>query len=377
MLQRRHIFLCLACLVVACLGLEATARLDDWSRHGVPLSSSARSLDDLVVRDSFGMHARPSSQFRGFRINSLGFRGPEVSSQVISKSQVIVASGASETFGLYESPSKEWPRQLEDSLNSACVNVHSVVLNAGFAGMSLPTVIQDIKSRIATVSPDFVIYYPSPTQYLETNPPLPAAPSDSTTTLPLFQLRFTPHLRSAVKRALPERLTDGIRRIMISRARLKMGDSLLFESVPSDRLNKFESDLRELVFAIRSIGATPVLLVHQTRFSDTSAASDQRWLLAWERFYPHASGETILGFENRAGTITRKVAESLNVVLVDPRNFSDITGSKGDLFADFVHFTDRGAAVLAGEVRAKLMSDAALSCSTIAIFNDSAGVTSR
>ena len=107
-------------LLVGLLSVEITVRIDDWAQHGVPLTEGANSLDDLMVRDSLGVHSRASTRFRQFRINSLGFRGAEVSARALDTAKVIVVSGASETFGLYESDGKEWPRQLEDSLAMRC-----------------------------------------------------------------------------------------------------------------------------------------------------------------------------------------------------------------------------------------------------------------
>jgi hypothetical protein len=158
---------------VATFTLEATVRVDDWAQFGVPLGLPAIGIDELAVRDSLGFHARPATAFRQYRVNALGFRGPEVPN-VADGRPVVITTGASETFGLYETAGKEWPRQFADSLAACGAQVH--VLNAAFAGMSLPTVQQDFERRLARLRPHMVLYYPTPMQYLVTDNPRPAEP---------------------------------------------------------------------------------------------------------------------------------------------------------------------------------------------------------
>ena len=345
---------CAACIAVAA---EVTVRIDDWARFGTPIIAPANSIDDLMVRDAFGAHARPGAVFRHFRINSLGFRGPEVDTTAREGKPLIFTSGASETFGLYESPGKEWPRQLEDSLADACQGISPTVLNAGLAGMSLPTVEQDVRLRLSRYRPTAVVYYPTPLQYVEADLPRAAAPAVGSA-LPLLQLRTPQRFRDALKQVVPDPVLDFIRRWMLQRMRAGSNIKPL-DSVPQDRLAAFESDLRTLVHTVRAAGAIPVLVVHQHRFGNTMSSFDRIMLVAWERFVPRVTGPTLLAFEAEAAERTRKVAKETGAVLVDPT--LDHAGPKGEMFADFSHFNDRGAAVLAGEI-ARRFTKADVNC---------------
>ncbi len=338
---------------VVVLAVEATVRLDDWAQFGVPFFSPASSLGELLVRDSIGAHARPNSQFRQFRVNGLGMRGPEVGQADLSKSLVVVASGASETFGLYEQPGKEWPRQLEDSLRVRCAKP-VVVLNAAFAGMSLPTVRQDVALRLRQLNPDVMVYYPTPMQYLEAELPQPAAPV-MTVPPPLSPWRFraTARFRDAFKRAVPELLLDQLRQLSTRRARAVVGEPIRL-SVSVERLNAYEQDVRGLVGEARSHAIDIVLVQHRHRFRDTVSAEDQRWLRAWERFYPLYSAGAILAFDDSAAARTLIVAADSGVVTVDPQPALRVAGSRA--FADFSHFTDAGAAAMGGVVASAVVS---------------------
>jgi hypothetical protein len=331
---------CVSCIAAA---FEGTIRVDDWAQHGVPLSSGYTSLGQLIIRDSLGMHPRPNSQFRQFRVNSLGYRGDEWADTARAQPRVVLTMGASETFGLYESAGKEWPRQLQDSLTTTCP-MPVRVLNGAFAGMSLPTVTADLLARGRALRPRVVVYYPTPVQYLESValPSAPAPSADFAPPPPWWWLRGPSRLRDGVKASVPQVVLDILRRVDAADAK----SPVIFPIVPEDRLDAFDADLRRLVGASRAIGATPVLIAHRHRLSDTLSAENRRWLRAWSRFYPLATGAVILDFESRAIDRIRLVARDSAVAFVDPAARLSATGPAA--FADFSHFTDRGAAAMAG-----------------------------
>ena len=333
--------------VVVIATLEGAMRLDDWARFGVPFASRIISLGELLTTDSLGVHARPGAQFRQFRINQLGFRGAEIGEEQLRLTRLVVAAGASETFGLYEPAGKEWPRQLEDSLRAAC-SESITVGNAAFAGMSLPTVIQDIQRRLAPLQPSAIVYYPTPMQYLEKELPIAAEPSRSVAATPKgFRFRAFVRFRDAIKRILPAPVLDRLRQREIRAFRRELPAGPL-DRAPLERLDRFEQDLRVLVGAVRSVGATSLLVVHQNRFFSRDGDEQARWLTAWERFYPLYTGEAILDFDRLAAERTRKVAKDSAVRLVDPA--LELKAARPVPFADFSHFTEQGSAIVGGAV---------------------------
>lgn len=333
----------LLCAVVA---LEFATRLDDWARFGVSFASPAVALDDLITRDSLGMHGRASVQYRQFRMNALGLRGPEIDLSSQASRALVVTAGASETFGLYESKDHEWPRQLQDTLAESCGSA-VVVGNAAFAGMSLPTVIGDVAGRIARLRPRVVVYYPTPMQYLEAELPKAATPTVSEEALPHTRLRAAGRFREAVKRSIPTPILDFLRKRDISKSRRVVGTSAQ-EHAATLRLDAFESDLRRLISTVRAIGAVPILVVHQNRFAFPRDPARNVMLTAWERFYPRYTGKAILEFDSLAADRTRQVGATEAVAVVDPAQ--KLLGAPVVPFADFSHFTDLGSSVVAGEV---------------------------
>jgi hypothetical protein len=345
--------------LVFALVLELTCRIEDWVTYRTPILSRVGSLDDLVVRDADGMHARPNAQFQKWKINSLGMRGPERAALPAPGTIRIITSGASETFGLRESAGKEYPRQLEDSLSAwtsrgACRSSGTQefeVLNSAFAGMSLPTVEQDVRLRLRRLRPAIVVVYPSSVQYLQEEVPHAATP-DSGVARPLalsraFQPRILARLREQVKQLLPAAVKSFLRAREVRSELQTHPSGWRFDTLPSARLALFDEDLRHLIGTIRGIGAEPLLVTHANMFMGRNTV-DQEMLGAWEKFYPRATGPVIVAFDSAARNVTMQIGADSGVVTVDAAK--RLAAAPVSAFGDFVHFTDAGSSVMAEEV---------------------------
>jgi hypothetical protein len=324
------------------------------------LLSPNKSLENLIVRDQTGLHGQPHAQYREFRLNNLGMRGPDVSLEKPLGTLRVLTVGASETFGLYESAGTEYPRQLEDSLNSL---LHTVgcrsrdglpwrveVLNAAFAGMTLPTITNNMRLQYRDLSPDVVVVYPTPVGYLDDKPPSvargSAAQSPPTRLNGSLYPRAASQLRNQLKALLPSAVQTLLRRGEIAREVKQHGPSWRFRAVPEERLQLYDEDLRSLVEAIDSIGASPILATHANRFAGR-AVRPSEMLYAWERFYPRAAGELLVTFDSLARLRTIAAAEKTGAGLVDVGSALE-SGVADSLFADFSHFRRAGSAIVAG-----------------------------
>jgi len=354
----------LGLLLLFALVLEATARLEDWVRYRTPFFSRFRDQGELMVRDVDGAHGRPGARYQKWVMNELGMRGPEAARRKAPGVVRIVTAGASETFGQYESPGREFPRQLEDTLAAwsatrpACGARGAArfqVLNAAFPGMSLPTVEQDVRLRLSKLDPDIVALYPTPAQYLEEHPPGPARPDSSGVQRELpwmraLQPRVADRLREQIKALLPEAVKTWLRERETAARIAAHGGGWRFEAPPLDRLALFEQDLRKFVGAVRTIGAEPVLVLQANAFGSRSSDTEALQIL-WEKFYPRASGETIVAFDSLARGVIAKVAADSGVVAVDAaRHVVDRR-----FFHDFSHFTDEGAGRVAAVAGAGIL----------------------
>ncbi|HVX39474.1 MAG TPA: hypothetical protein VHB25_07860 [Gemmatimonadaceae bacterium] len=371
--------LVISLFAVFAIAFEGTCRIEDRIRYGMPIFSPMRQEEDLVVRDRLGMHGRPNAQYEQFALNSLGMRGPEVSVAKPARTLRVVTVGASETFGLYETAGREYPRQLEDSLRAviagACAagSIQRVeVLNAALFGMAIPTSIQDLRLRVAPTHPDVVVAYPPSPTYLQDElpraaPPDSGAPRAGSSWKRLLYPRALGRVRDQVKALLPLRVANWIRGRDARQRLRRHPPGWRFTSVPQDRLAAYDADLRALVGTIRAIGAIPMLATHGNAFPP-GMPPNEGLLHTWEQFYPRATGTTIVAFDSAARLVTLRVARDSGVVVVDAQTLlhDRIARDHVPLFADYAHFNNAGATVMAGAVaRAMnelLASRGALAC---------------
>lgn len=345
----------LGLLAVIIVVMELTCRVEDWVVYRTPLLSRAGGVADLVVRDRDGMHGRSGVTFQKWKMNALGMRGPEAEAVAPRGTIRVVAAGASETFGQRESVDREYPRQLEDTLTARALGGvcgtgvrRFEVLNAAFAGMSLPTIEQDVRLRVSRLRPDVVVIYPTPVQYLNDDAPV-AAPRDSTAThvLPAIgalRLRVWERLRDQVKLLLPQRIQTWLRAKDLEAEIGRHSESWRFRTVPDDRLTQYESDLRTLIGSVRAIGAVPVLATHANIFMGQSV-HDPDLLVTWQKFYPRATAPVLIAFDSLARLATLRVGADSSVVTVDAAQ--EMAAAPRSAFVDFVHFSDDGAARIA------------------------------
>jgi lysophospholipase L1-like esterase len=338
------------------LGLELTTRAEEWIRFDVPIASRYRSQSELLVRDADGMHGRSNAVFLKWRMNSLGLRGPEVTERKAPGMLRVVATGASETFGLYESPGGEYPRQIEDSLRAvmSCGRPAAVeVLNAAFAGMTIPTIVQDLGNRVRRLEPDVVLLYPTPPMYLDADPPVPARPDSSVprggaepSVWRALYPRSAERIRNEVKAMVPEPVLRQARAQLIAQANEAHDSVWRFRTIPRDRLTRLDQDVRAWVGTVRGLGAAPVLITHANAFA--GGWRDRGRMVQWERFHPRATGETLIAFDSVARDVLLEIARDSSVAVAD--GWAALRADGAQAFADYTHFTDRGAAKLAGLV---------------------------
>jgi hypothetical protein len=335
---------------------EAVCRIEERIAFSVPLMSRV-GTGDLVLIDTSGARGRPNGRYSKWQLNSLGFRGPEVPPTVGPKELRVFMSGASETFGLYETPHHEYPRQLEDSLRAVMATACAAggpeqarVVNGSLPGMSLPSMVVSMHRDLPVVQPRVVVLYPSPAFYLDVRPPAAPRATSADTTLPFrnaLEPRLLTRLRNQFKELAPAPVMTALRQRSVDRRRRQEAPGWVFDSVPPERLVAYERDLREAIGAARAGGkGAAVLLMEHVNVTMAPGFADRAVLVAWERQFPNVTGETLRRFHALANEIAERVASDSAVQWVNTR--SALEGRWRESFADFVHFTDEGSARVAG-----------------------------
>ncbi|HEX3867596.1 MAG TPA: hypothetical protein VHV78_12625 [Gemmatimonadaceae bacterium] len=358
-----------ALLSILVVSGEIAARVDDWIRLGVPLMHTPDESIDLRVRDSLGVHGRPRGRYNGFRLNNFGFRGPDMARLPASGCTRVLVLGASETMGYYETPGKEYPAQLRDSLMAyGCADV----VNAGIPGWTLKSLVTLWQNYASQFGAQVVLIYPTPGFYLGADPPVwqnASAPSKKPILDPKAPWR--PRLLERLHNVIhtPDFIQIHRERRWIDDDTRGEPDSWFFRSPPEDRLATYIADLDSLVKTIRASGATPVVMTHAMRFTIPAQPADDLLLVSWHHFAPRATPETMLNFEHVAAERTRRYGESAHVPVVDVD--SALTG-RSALFGDFIHFTNDGSARVAGVIARTLVQNGLIGTAQSRVEGDTA-----
>jgi hypothetical protein len=336
----RVIFKGLLWSVIAALTLECCARLDDWISYG----ASPFGLYDSSVLNTFdkmGPHGRPYARYLKWKLNSQGFRGPELEPGAVR----ILCVGSSETFGQYESEGHEWPRELERVLNqSVPPGMRYQLINAGFSGETFQTSIRRLPDRLAVVHPKFVLLYPSLAHYLY----VPVLRDVEPPPQPKFRWRMQGRIETTLKQSTPMWLQTWLRQRQIKQAQ-ENGPQL--SNIPLEYRRQFCKDLETAINLSRNAGAEPVLITHANRFKDRVDSSERFMLVAWRKFYPMLREDSFLTMEATMNDVMRQTARDNGALLIDAARAMP---SGPTFFGDFVHFTDRGSTAFSRIVAEKL-----------------------
>jgi hypothetical protein len=329
--------------LVGVIAAEVMARVDDAVRSGTEMLASP-AYTDLTMQDSLGTRGRPFAQFEKWKLNGEGFRSQEVAINPRPECVRVAVMGASETFGYAESPGKEYPAQLADSLrHTGCYEV----INTGITGLPTTGQIQLWENWVSRFEPSVVVIYVSPAFYLSNEPPEFHSPNRGGPGV--ISNSFAPRLVGRLKNRIDYPDFIQRRRVMRQIANELRGRpaTWLFQDIPDDRLALFRLHLDSLVTSVRARGAVPVLVTHAMRFGGPMNEEEQDLLRSWRRFSPRATEAVLMEFERRAAGTVREEARDRDVPLVDVANV--MTGHTG-WFADFSHFNDTGAGVIAGTI---------------------------
>ncbi len=327
--------------IVFVIVLEVCARVDDVVSYGAPFWG-AYNDEILLQPDSIGKWGKPGARYAKWQLNSLGYRGPELRTGSIR----ILTMGASETFGLYEAPGEEYPRQLERDLNSWAGKDLFQVVNVAFAGETLPTSILRVPQIVEQIHPSYALIYPDLSSYIwmsikpfASNVPAQGASGPG----PKFESRLSGRVENLLKQTLPAAIQDELWKVSMRRE-IASRHYVILDRLPEDRFEHFRQDLQALIAALREHQVQPVLVTHATIFSSPLSEGDHISLTHWRKIYPMLKEEGFLDMERRMNDIICQTAADEHLPLIDAEQEMP-HGPK--YFADFVHFTTYGAGVMA------------------------------
>jgi lysophospholipase L1-like esterase len=323
-------------LLVFGLAVELWARIDDYVTYAAPVLETYNTRV-LYTNDTLGQRGKPNARYRKWELNELGFRGPPLKPDRFT----LVTFGASETFGLYESEGKEYPRQLEQLLNRRYGADAFQVVNVAYPGESAHTAGIRAPEVISVVHPRVAIIYPTPADYIWL-PFLGSGSVDTTTRRQAFEWRIGEQVRTLVKSALPEVVQTKLREREIRAGAARF--PVVMSRLPERNIERYHDDVTSLVRTLKADGVVPVLVTHASALGTGASASERQILVSWRKFYPMLREDGFIDMEQRMNETIRRIGREQQVQVIDAAR--EIPPARQN-FADFVHFTNQGASLMA------------------------------
>lgn len=357
---------CAGHAAVAALCLEAAARLDDALSHGAPIWGRY-DAEVLRVRDDEGLPRNvPGTSFEKWRINALGFRGEAVPVAKPSGHLRVACVGTSETFGLHEREGGEWPARLGRLLRERGL-ANAEVINASALALNRASRWRYVEKYVLPLRPDVLVLYWNVLSDATYHAPSPGADDVAATPgAPAWaqapRSRVLPKLRRAARQVVPDGIWRRYRAWSTARALRRAESAVLrgarpLDAVPPAAVSAFDAHLRVLVAAVRERGIVPLLATYPTLGTMANRDRDRLEALEERVWHLELSDAGMIQAAATLNEVVRRVARELGVPLVDAE--AAVPKDREHL-ADYLHYTDAGAARVAEAVLAALAREGLL-----------------
>lgn len=362
-------------LAVFSLTFEVCARFDDLFKFDAPFWGDY-TYSRLHGKDTTGLRYNvPGARFEKWQINSHGFRGDDYTETKSPGTIRIVCLGTSETFGLYESPRSEWPAQLQRLLDSQ----QAEVINASVVGMGLEHYDSYFDRYISPLSPDVVIVVAGfgtlintmkskyeVQQHTEVNKikhVVSATPKNTAAQLrdaffkAIGEYRSLPKLKRVIKRLMPEWILKIVRTnkynktIIQQETEWRSKHNKVQDSVPDECIFSVRGELLKLVRMLTDRKIKVILVSYPSLWADKNLERFPDVFLERRADFVGLSMNGWLKASNQMNELIRSVAAESSADFMDCESAIPKTM---DYFADDIHYTDQGAALLTSKFDAYL-----------------------
>jgi hypothetical protein len=345
--------------LILIFAIEICARIDDKIRYGAPFFGDYSSAL-LRAKDPEGINSNvPNSHFEKWNINRFGFRGRDVSIRKPKGVTRIICMGTSETFGLYESPGREWPNQLNNMLNG---DNHFQVINTSVVGLPLKKYRRYIEKYVIRFEPDVIILLINPFDYAVGTEKFAKRQNTSQKHINeglkrkifdlkniIYTFRILPKFKQVLKTLIPEEVLRkyqiwDMERQLQGLERRRLDGNKPINVISNQSLDGFRSDLEELVEFLRHQKIKVILSSYPVLISSENIDKHLEVFLDHRRFYIELSLQGIIDASVKFDEVIKRVANDYSIGFID-NNAALSKDSRN--FADNVHYTDEGARLVA------------------------------
>src|SRR5438552_11677291 len=157
----QHSLLLGVVVVITSVALFGAAELAVRVRQHIKFGSLLRIEDTYTVDAKSGLRIPvPGGSFGGIRINSLGFRGPELKVPKPASTVRIAFLGSSTTYCAEVSSNENaWPHLVAQALRAHWPGATVDYVNAGVPGYAVASSLQNLQYRVARLDPHMIVVY--------------------------------------------------------------------------------------------------------------------------------------------------------------------------------------------------------------------------
>lgn len=331
----------LALVVVTAFLAEFLVRERQLRKHGFISVSSLYTSDSL---SGLKVPIRNISTGK-IRINSDGFRSPEITNPKPENTIRLAFLGASTTFGGEVSNEKTWPYLVWRALEEAVPNVDFDYINAAVSGYSVMNSLRRLKHHVVPFEPDLIVIFHGYSD-LSGNSYVLAKLQGLVSERPARENWLSRH--SVLWMLAEKNIKVTFRQWQATRSSGK----LKFQ--PQELSEQFRQDLREIAAVAQQTAGVVALATLTPRMRRDLAPDDLMKAAITALYYaPFLGIEGLIKGYDEYNRVIRLVAAETGAVLIG----NETVIPPDELhYVDSVHFTEAGNQMMAKRVTQALMS---------------------
>jgi len=349
--RRKFLYAC-ALALLAFVACEGALRLRARIKYGAAVSG----VRDAMVQYDPGADLnvpQPGYESKGARIdikiNSLGFRGDEISREKPANTVRIACLGASTTFCAEVSSNHHtWPYLLQERLKQAYPGVSIEVVNTSLGGYVAADNLKNLRHRVLPLDPDLVLYYEANNEIVRDTQQLAAQQG----LLRADGARQSPLVTTMSRYSLTFDLAYKNLAILL-RSRAASGDTRKLDRVPSDLPDHFIGVLDQMRsdLAARDVPLVLSTFIVKYRRSQDRATQIKNADVAFY-YMPWMSIDGMLDAMDVYNQAILDYGHREGLMAIDDR---EAVPPDAEHFSDCMHFLDKGAEAMADRLARNLI----------------------
>lgn len=320
---------------------EAAVRIINLVKFGV--AATVEDSDEFFVEESTKLLLpRPGRMLGDVRINSLGFRGPEIATARIRGTLRLAYVGGSTTYDAYAPEEKNWPELAAQIIAAQLPHCPIDFLNAGLPGFSTDHMRTHFEHHVRAVQPDVVVILPGDV----VNDVQDEAARLKIDASDVFEPTWL-----AGHSMLWEKIEKNARIIQLQRGAHRSEGKIRFDH--EAHAARFGERLRVLVRSVQAADKLAVVVTISGQIRRSQSRSEQVRAANTALYYtPYMSIPAMLDAQDAYNRAIARVAAQTGAVLIGGED--EIPGDI-EHFADSRHFKSAGSKLMARRVATRLM----------------------